>query len=211
MLKLTNISYQINNRQLINNLSFSLETQKHLLILGPSGCGKSTLLSILGGLNKPDQGQVIYDNRNIYNLDESQRDKFRGQNISILFQNFHLIKVLSIKENLALAQNLSGLTINYNQINDILKRLNLFDKSDQKINNLSNGEAQRLAVARAVITNPKWILCDEPTSALDDNNCQIMLNLLEEEAKRCQASLIIVTHDKRVTNHFDQEHILKLV
>lgn len=211
MLKLTNISYQINNRQLINNLSFRLETQKHLLILGPSGCGKSTLLSILGGLNKPDQGQVIYDNRNIYNLDESQRDKFRGQNISILFQNFHLIKVLSIKENLALAQNLSGLTINYNQINDILKRLNLFDKSDQKINNLSNGEAQRLAVARAVITNPKWILCDEPTSALDDNNCQIMLNLLEEEAKRCQASLIIVTHDKRVTNHFDQEHILKLV
>jgi putative ABC transport system ATP-binding protein len=210
MLKCTDVSYRVEGKVILDNISFSLKPEEHLLILGASGCGKTTLLSILAGLQKPDDGEVFYNDTSLYGLSESDRDQFRGEHFGILFQTFHLIKVLTVKQNLLLAQSMPGKPIDEARIYDVLKRLGLVEKLDQNVMHLSVGEAQRLSVARAVIGSPKWILCDEPTSALDDDNASAMLALLEEEAARCTASLVVVTHDKRVTKHFDTQHILKL-
>ena len=210
MLQCRKVSYRIQGKQIFDDISFELKPNHHLLILGPSGCGKTTLLSIIAGLQKPDSGQVLYNDTQLYGLTEVERDSFRGNNLGILFQTFHLINVLTVRENLLLAQSMPGKKIDESRIYHVLNRLGLADKSHQHAASLSIGEAQRLAVARAVIASPKWILCDEPTSALDDGNTKAMLHLLEEEASRCNASLIIVTHDKRVTKHFDKNHILEL-
>ncbi|MEM7070330.1 MAG: ATP-binding cassette domain-containing protein [Pseudomonadota bacterium] len=210
MLQCKQISQAFQNRLILNEVSFTLETTKHLLVLGPSGCGKTTLLFILAGLHNPDKGAVYYDETNLYDLKEEERDRFRGHHIGIIFQAFHLIKILSVKQNLLLTQTLSGQSTDESRINDMLERLDLADKMDQKAMSLSIGEAQRLAVARAVIGNPKWILCDEPTSALDDDHAGKMLTLLQQEATRCQASLIIVTHDRRVRSSFDAHNIMQM-
>lgn len=210
MLECTGVSYKAKGNQILDGVTFTLNPEQHLLILGPSGCGKTTLLSVLAGLQRPDTGAVQYSGTSLYDLSEAERDHFRGNQLGILFQTFHLIKVLTVRQNLLLAQSLPGQPVDESHIYDALSRLGLADKSHQSAADLSVGEAQRLAVARAVIGSPKWILCDEPTSALDDDNAAAMLKLLEEEAARCKASLVVVTHDKRVTAHFDKQHILTL-
>ena len=181
-----------------------------MLILGPSGSGKTTLLCLLAGLLKPTSGVVKYDDIDIYDLKSASRDQFRGQNLGIIFQNFYLIKSLNVYQNIALAGEMSGKKTDPNQINHYLKELDLQDKADQKATTLSIGQAQRLSVIRSFINNPKWILCDEPTSALDDDNADKLLKLLKSEAQKHQSSLIIVTHDKRVKDHFKNNHILEL-
>lgn len=210
MLVCQNLSFSIENRKLIDSLNFQLEEKKHLLIIGPSGCGKTTLLTLMCGLQRPESGSIFYNQTNICDLKEEQLDKFRGQNLGIIFQNFHLIKVLTLYENLAIALKFSGQKIDKDKIYNYLAKIGLTDKSKQKAGNLSVGESQRLAVARAVITNPKWIFCDEPTSALDDKNTQLTLELLQQEAQSCQASLIVITHDQRVKNIFSNQQIIEL-
>ena len=192
------LDYNINGRNLLKQLSFDLPANSSSLILGSSGSGKTTLLSILGGLQRPDAGEVMYGDTSLYNLSESARDKFRGLNIAILFQRFHLLKAFSVQQNILMASFMSGQKADMQHINSILERLQLADKLHQRATDLSVGEAQRLALARAIAVKPKWLLCDEPTSSLDDNNTEIMLSLLEQEAKKLNISLIIVTHDARV-------------
>ena len=210
MLMCQNLSYQIGQKKLFDSFNFTLETKKHLLILGPSGSGKSTLLAILAGLQKPNSGNILYEKTNLYNLEGVKIDQFRGANLGIIFQNFHLIKSLTLYQNIALAQSFLDKKIDHNQINYYLKHLGLIDKAKEKADRLSVGEAQRLALIRALINKPKWILCDEPTSALDNRNTENMLKLLEEEAMNCGASLIIVTHDQRVKSHFKKQQILEI-
>lgn len=209
MLYCKNLSFKIGTRKLIDSLNFNLEANQHLLIFGPSGCGKTTLLSILSGLQKPDSGHITYNDIDLYNLKEGEIDHFRGQNLGIIFQTFHLIKALTVYQNVVLALKFSCKKIEKEKIDHYLERLHLLNKSNQKVETLSVGEKQRLAVARAVITNPKWILCDEPTSALDNTNTEKMLRLLENEAQNCNASLIIVTHDQRVKSHFKNQKIIE--
>ncbi len=210
ILQCKQISHAIQGKQILSDISFTLEPEQHLLIHGPSGCGKTTLLSILAGLQKPDAGSVSYDKTMLYDLSEAERDHFRGNHLGILFQTFHLINVLTVRQNLLLAQSLPGKSIDESHLYDVLDRLGLADKSHQSAACLSVGEAQRLAVARAVIGRPKWILCDEPTSALDDQNTAALLKLLEEEATRCKSSLVVITHDKRVASHFKKHPTLEL-
>ena len=210
MLICSNISYKIKEQNIINNISFNLKLGEDLLILGPSGSGKTTLLCLLAGLTKPSSGTIKYNETDIYKLTPQARDLFRGKNLGIIFQNFHLIKSLNIYQNIALAKQMLGEKIDQQQINHYLQELDLADKAKQKITHLSVGQAQRLAVIRSVINKPKWILCDEPTSALDDNNSEKLLKLLKSEAKKNNSSLLIVTHDKRVTAHFKDNNILEL-
>ena len=210
MLTCSNISYKIKDKTIIDNISFDLKSGEHLLILGPSGSGKTTLLCLLAALQEPTSGSVKYDGKDIYKLESEARDQFRGHNLGIIFQNFHLIKSLNVCQNIALASQMLGKKIDEKQINHYLKELGLEDKASQKVSTLSIGQAQRLAVIRSFINKPKCILCDEPTSALDDENTDILLKLLKLEAKKNKSSLIIVTHDKRVKSYFEKNNILEL-
>ena len=203
------ISFDIDGQKLFSNINLNLKPQKDLLITGPSGVGKTTLLSILCGIQKPTTGKVIYNNINLYNLAENKVDDFRGKNLGVVFQNFNLINAFTIKQNLEIAANAIE-TQSSNLYFNLLDRVGLADKSHIKVANLSIGEKQRLAVARAFIGNPKWIFCDEPTSSLDDKNANIIANLIKEESSRCKASLILITHDSRIQSLINFSQVLRL-
>jgi putative ABC transport system ATP-binding protein len=209
MLISENISFSIDGQKLFSNINFKIETGKDLLITGPSGIGKTTLLSILSGLQKPTHGNVLYNDINLYNLAENKIDDFRGKQLGIIFQNFNLINTFTIKQNLQLVNTALKKKDN-NHIYELLQRVGLADKSHIKVSNLSIGEKQRVAVARAFIGKPKWIFCDEPTSSLDDKNTAIIINLIKEESLRCKASLVLITHDKRIQKILKFDQILKL-
>jgi putative ABC transport system ATP-binding protein len=209
MLISENISFSIDGQKLFSNINFKIETGKDLLITGPSGIGKTTLLSILSGLQKPTHGNVLYNDINLYNLAENKIDEFRGKQLGIIFQNFNLINTFTIKQNLQLVNTALNKKDN-NHIYELLQRVGLADKSHIKVSNLSIGEKQRVAVARAFIGKPKWIFCDEPTSSLDDKNTAIIINLIKEESLRCKASLVLITHDKRIQKILKFDQILKL-
>ena len=209
MLTCENLSFSIDGYELFSNINFNIEKEKDLLITGPSGIGKTTLLSILCGLQQPSDGRILYNDISIYNLAESKVDEFRGQELGIVFQNFNLINTFTIKQNLQLANSALG-SKDTDHIYELLQRVGLADKSHIKVSKLSIGEKQRVAVARAFIGNPKWIFCDEPTSSLDDRNTDIITNLIKEESIRCKASLILITHDKRVQSILNFNEILRL-
>ena len=209
MLICENLLFSIDGKKLFSNINFNIETEKDLLITGPSGIGKTTLLSILCGLQRPTDGNILYNEINLYKLVENKIDEFRGKQLGIVFQNFNLINAFTIKQNLQLANTASG-TEDYDYLYDLLKRVGLADKSHIKVSKLSIGEKQRVAVARAFAGKPKWVFCDEPTSSLDDKNTDIIINLIKEESLRCKASLILITHDKRIQSILKFDQILKL-
>ena len=203
------ISFDIDGQKLFSNINLNLKPQKDLLITGPSGVGKTTLLSILCGLQKPTNGSIIYNDINLYNLAEDEIDNFRGKNLGIVFQNFNLINSFTVKQNLEIAANAIG-NKSSDQYFNLLDRIGLADKSHIKVANLSIGEKQRLAVARAFVGEPQWIFCDEPTSSLDDKNANIIANLIKEESSRCEASLVLITHDSRIQTLINFSKILRL-
>ena len=209
MLTCENLSFSIDGYELFSNINFNIKKEKDLLITGPSGIGKTTLLSILCGLQQPSGGRILYNDISLYSLAESKVDEFRGQDLGIVFQNFNLINTFTIKQNLQLANSTLG-SKDTDHIYELLQRVGLADKSHIKVSKLSIGEKQRVAVARAFIGNPKWIFCDEPTSSLDDRNTDIITNLIKEESIRCKASLILITHDKRVQSILNFNKILRL-
>ena len=201
---------------IIDDLNFGYSAQKilaiphlevkesdHLLILGKSGSGKTTLLHILGGLLSPKGGKVVIGETDLYGLSGSQRDRYRGQNIGLIFQKAHLISALTVQENLVLAQYLSGSAQDKGRALEVLKELNLGEKANKKVRQLSQGEQQRVTIARALLNRPRVILADEPTASLDDDNARIVIDMLKEQAANYHASLIIATHDQRVKDQFD--------
>lgn len=175
------------------------------LLLGQSGCGKTTLLHLLGGLLSPKSGQVEVSDTRLSSLSSGKLDQFRGQNIGIIFQKSHFVRSLTIKENLILAQKLAGLKPSLERVKTLLERLNIGHKLNAKPDQLSQGEQQRVAIARALINQPAIILADEPTSALDDTNCEEVIQLLEEEAAKAGATLLVVTHDGRLKSRFSNQ------
>ncbi len=191
-----------------SSLSFpDIKCQKgdHWLLLGQSGSGKTTLLHLLAGLLTPLEGKVLVNSTNMTDLKGAALDKFRGRNIGIIFQTAHFIKSLSVEENLGIAQSLAGLKVDHQRIKGLLNRLNLGHKLKSKTSSLSIGEQQRVAIARAIINQPTVILADEPTSALDDKNTAEVIELLEEQANTVNATLLVVTHDNRLKEHFKNQ------
>lgn len=202
MLETNNIRFKYKNGPSFFYPDLQCPKGESLVILGQSGVGKSTLLYILGGLLKPTSGDIIIDNVNLANLKGSKLDSFRGQKIGIVFQKSHFISSLTVKENLSFTRKLAGLKADKRRLEDVLTRLAIPHKKDKFPEQLSQGEQQRLSIARALITNPRLILADEPSSALDDKNCELMANLLKEQAEEDGSSLAIVTHDFRLSNLF---------
>lgn len=180
----------------------SINTGDAVLLLGPSGSGKTTFLSVLAGLLKPSQGQVLIEDKDFYALSSSMRDHIRGQSFGFVFQTLHLLPSLTLAQNIMLAADMAGTKPEEGRLQHLLKTLGLTDKAHRKPNELSQGEQQRAAIARTVLLRPKIIMADEPTSALDDTNAQAVMNLLEEQAKDTGAALLIATHDNRITDRF---------
>jgi putative ABC transport system ATP-binding protein len=178
-----------------------LKSSENLLIIGSSGIGKTTLLHLLAGLLESSSGSIKLFEKELSDLSSHQLDKFRKNNIGIVFQRPHFVNSLTVKENLQLAQYIANKKDN-NRIENILKNLNIFDKSDKKTNQLSQGEKQRASIALAIVNSPKLILADEPTSSLDDVNCDNVIKLLKKQATDFGAQLIVITHDSRLKKHF---------
>ena len=175
----------------------------HFLILGRSGSGKTSFLNLIGGLSSPSGGQVKINNENIALLSSNKLDKFRGINIGFIFQTPHFIKSLNINDNLMLSQYFLG-NRDQNHINTLLEKVELLNRKEDPLHELSEGEKQRISIVRALINKPKIILADEPTSALDDYSCNIVIDLLKNLSKENNSVLIIVTHDKRLKDKFKQ-------
>lgn len=173
-----------------------------LLITGSSGRGKTTFLHLLGGLLKPENGNIFIDETDITTLRSGRKDKFRGQNIGIIFQQAHFVTSLSVIENLLLAAYLSGKTKDSAEARKLLTQLNIADQANKKPAQLSQGQLQRASIARALMNKPALVLADEPTSSLDDENCHKVAGILQEQAAIANVSLVIVTHDQRLKKFF---------
>lgn len=175
---------------------------QHSLLLGDSGKGKTTLLHLLSGLSKPTRGEVHLMDKNLYTLSGSALDAFRAKNLGFIFQEAHLLKNLTVYENIKLAQKLAKNILDGEAVAHLLDTLQLTDKANVLPNQLSRGQKQRVAIARAVINRPGLLLADEPTASLDDNNTELVLQLLLDIASRYGSTLLIATHDKRIKDHF---------
>jgi putative ABC transport system ATP-binding protein len=199
--------YEINSPTLVFE-DVSIEHGQHTLLLGDSGSGKTTLLHLLSGLSKPATGQDFIGEQRIYELSDSKLDTFRAQNIGFIFQEAHLLKNLTIFENIQLAQHLAHAHSDKNQILALLDKLQLSNQARSYPQKVSRGQLQRAAIARAIVNKPKLLIADEPTASLDDKNTARVLELLLDTASKHAATLLIATHDKRIKDHFSNTYHL---
>lgn len=202
MLRTHHLSHQYSVDQRFTFPDIVCQANETLLVLGNSGVGKTTLLHILAGILQPKNGEVIIGDSNLYKMKGNKLDRFRGQNIGLIFQKPHFVQSISAEQNLLLSQRMAGKSIDKSQVKSILEKLNIYNRKSAKNYQMSQGEQQRLSIARALINKPKVILADEPTSALDDHNCKSVVELLQEQSLAVGASLIIVTHDNRLKDIF---------
>jgi len=181
---------------------------EHWLVLGPSGSGKTTLLHILGGILRPSYGEVLVAGQPLLRLKPRALDRFRGRHVGLVLQQLHLVDSLTVEDNIILAQFFSRLPPDPYRAREVLADLGLEDKADAYPHELSFGQAQRVAVARAVVNRPTLLLADEPTSNLDDAHAMQTLDLLETQATACRATLLIATHDQRIKSRFRKQYAL---
>jgi len=198
MIQINQLTASYDGKNILHFPDWSLGQGQQSLILGTSGSGKTTLLHMLAGILKPRSGTIAIGETDITQMSSSRRDHFRGRNIGLIFQKAHLLPSLTVKDNLLAAQYFAGLKQDSQRVREVLAELNIEDRLNRHPYELSQGEAQRASIARAVLNKPKVILADEPTSSLDDRNCTAVAKLLMEEAKRYQATLVISTHDQRL-------------
>lgn len=204
MLELKNLKFSYGGAP-IQYPDWKVDSNGKALILGTSGSGKTTLLHLICGLLKPAEGTVSINSQSLTALSQRKLDRFRGENIGIVFQRPHLIKSLSVLENLALAAHLSGKKIPRSKYDDTLASLNISELKNRKAHELSEGQAQRVSIARAVIHDPVVLAADEPTASLDDQNCESVLSLLQKQAHEHNSILIIATHDHRIKSAFTNQ------
>ena len=208
MIEIKSLSHTYTGGHPLTFKDWQVEDGDKWLLLGNSGSGKTTLLHALTGILKPTQGNVFINGTSIYDLPSKELDQFRGRNIGIIFQRPHLIKSLTIFENIAVAQSFSRLTIDRERIREVLASLNIENKKNAYPQTLSQGQLQRVSIARAVINKPALLIADEPTSSLDDKNAVAVLSLLIEQSDIHNATMIVATHDKRVKEAFTNTYEL---
>jgi ABC-type lipoprotein export system ATPase subunit len=187
---------------------FSVGKGDHMLLLGESGSGKTTLLHLIGGLLRNYVGTISVEGTELSSLSESALDRFRGQRIGFVFQQNHLVNALTVEKNLMLTPYLAGLHVDKARVGEVLSSLGLVENRKSKVTELSQGQAQRAAIARALIHKPSILLADEPTSALDDKNCDRVIQLLFDAAQVNQSTLVVATHDQRLRDKFKNQLLL---
>jgi putative ABC transport system ATP-binding protein len=192
------LRFSIGGQTIIDGLSFSQQAGEHLLLLGASGVGKTSLINLLTGLASPDRGTVSICGEDMSALGGAARDDLRRRTTGIVFQTLRLISALSVRDNLRLAQRLAGGSVDDAKITQLIEAVGITHRAEARPRQLSQGEAQRAAIARALVGKPKLIVADEPTSALDDHNAEIVARLLLDRAEAEGATLLIATHDQRL-------------
>ena len=190
----------------LNRINLKIKKGDFVVILGPSGSGKSTLLNLLSGIDKPTKGEIWFENKMISKYNDEKLRKYRKRYISFIFQNYHLIPCLNVKENIELSLKLTNQPILKKEVFKLLKIENLKNKYPYQ---LSGGEMQRVAIARAIIKNPQVLFCDEPTGALDEKNGKVVLSLLKKINYKYKTTIILVTHNPSIVYLANQVIYLK--
>lgn len=206
MIEVKNITKSFGALQVLKGINLTIEKGEIVAIMGASGAGKTTLLQIIGTLLKPDSGIIKLNNTDVINLRDKYLAKFRNQNIGFVFQFHHLLPEFTALENVCIPAFV-GKTPRHlaeSKAQEILKFLNLDDRLEHKPNELSGGEQQRVAVARALINNPDVILADEPSGNLDTKNKKELHNLFFSLRDKYDQTIVIVTHDKNLANMSDR-------
>jgi len=197
--------------EILKSISLNIVEGKITLIVGASGAGKSTLLHLLGGLDRPDDGKIFYNNENILTFSEDRLAKFRNKNIGFVFQFHHLLPEFTAAENIAIPQMIMGKSLDSSLIkaHQLLSEVDLIERKDHKPAELSGGEQQRVAVARALVNNPSIILADEPTGNLDSANSQIISELIVHLNSKYKKTFVVVTHNKEMLGIANQVYEMK--
>ncbi len=202
MLACSELSFSYDSKNAFNFPSFSCQNGETLLILGKSGTGKTTLLHLMALLLTPKGGSIKLNNQELATLSAKEAALMRANHLGIIYQKSHFVASLNVMENLLLANYLADQEQSIEQATKLANELNISDLLHKKTTSLSGGEQQRVSIARALMNNPDVILADEPTSNLDDENCEKVIQLLENQSKTIGAALVIVTHDQRLKERF---------
>lgn len=194
--------------KILKDVSLDIKQAEFVAIMGKSGSGKSTLLSILAGLDAPDSGSVLLDNIDLTTLSEDQLALKRQTDISFVFQSFHLIPTLTVAENIAFPLKISK-QFAQSTVDKLLEKVKLTHRAQSFPHQLSGGEKQRTAIARALATHPKILFADEPTGNLDEANASSVMQLIIDLQKEFNTTVVIVTHDPGIANQAD--HVFNIV
>ena len=192
-------SSNVGKFEVFKKINFEIKDNENIFLFGPSGCGKSSLLNIISGLDSPDQGEIFFQNHNLTN----NHSNFLKNDIGIIFQDHYLISELNIFENIQLKSN------NINAINEIFEYFGLNELKNKYPNQLSNGQKQRVCVARALVNKPKLLVADEPTSYLDRENADLVIDLIIKSSKKYKISSIVASHDISFKKNFDIAYTIK--
>ena len=196
------------NLEILKGTNLSIKQYESVAIMGKSGSGKSTFLQIIGGLDKPDNGEVIFKNNSIYSKNKNFISNYRNKEIGFIFQSYHLLPDLNVYENIILPSSISSNSHIKKKMTQLINELNLNDRIYHKPHELSGGEKQRVAIARSLINDPSLILADEPTGNLDDETSKIVLDYLFKAVSNHHKSIILVTHSKSVAKYCNKKYDL---
>ena len=188
----------------LDGVSLSVEHGEFVAIVGTSGSGKSTLLNMIGGLDVPTSGKVIVDGKDLSTLKDEQLTIFRRRKIGFIFQNYNLIPVLNVYENIVLPVELDGDQVDKKYMQEVVRMLGLEDKLNNMPNNLSGGQQQRVAIARALVSKPAIVLADEPTGNLDSRTSSDVLGLLKVSSQKFHQTLVMITHNNEIAQLADR-------
>ena len=188
----------------LDGVSLSVDHGEFIAIVGTSGSGKSTLLNMIGGLDVPTSGKVIVDGRDLSTLKDEQLTIFRRRKIGFIFQNYNLVPVLNVYENIVLPVELDGDQVDKKYMQEVVRMLGLEDKLNNMPNNLSGGQQQRVAIARALVSKPAIVLADEPTGNLDSRTSSDVLGLLKVSSQQFHQTLVMITHNNEIAQLADR-------
>lgn len=187
-----------NSVQALNHVSISIENGEFVAVIGTSGSGKSTLLNLLGGLDTPTSGEVLVSGKKLFQMNEEARTIFRRRNIGFVFQNYNLVPVLNVYENIVLPIELDGTKVDTEYVKTILHTLGLEQKVQAMPNQLSGGQQQRVAIARALAAKPAILLADEPTGNLDSKTGMDVIALLKMTSQAFHQTIVMITHNEEI-------------
>lgn len=187
-----------NSVQALNHVSISVENGEFVAVIGTSGSGKSTLLNLLGGLDTPTSGEVLVSGKKLFQMNEEARTIFRRRNIGFVFQNYNLVPVLNVYENIVLPMELDGTKVDTEYVKTILHTLGLEQKVQAMPNQLSGGQQQRVAIARALAAKPAILLADEPTGNLDSKTGMDVIALLKMTSQAFHQTIVMITHNEEI-------------